>query len=102
MRQVHADKCTGAKTAVRAQTQGPLRGEAHKAKSLGGRRERRERRRGVRGGRRVRGGRGVRRGRGGRREGNRREEEGGGERRREEGRSRWEKGKSRTFTLHQG
>ena len=31
-RKVHEDKCAGAKTAVRAESQGPLRGEAHTAK----------------------------------------------------------------------
>ncbi len=32
---MHGCKCTGANAMVRAETQGPLRGEAYKAKSLG-------------------------------------------------------------------
>ena len=69
MRQVHEDKCTGARASGEGRNTRPLslRGEAYKAKSLGGRRE-------------EEGGGGGREGRGGRR----REEEGGGGRRRKE------------------
>ncbi len=67
MCQVHEDKCTGARASGEGRNTRPLslRGEAYKAKSLGGRREEDG-------------------GGGGREGGRRREEEGGGGRRREE------------------